>query len=237
MNALNYFSPSIFASIGFGGTSTKLLATGVYGLVKAAVTLIFIFWFVDTWGRRRALLTGSTGIFVAFFYLGTYSKLSNSFETQANRDAGAYVAIVFIYIYATFFAFSWNALPWVFAAEVFPIRIRTLGMLLAVLNQWLAQYVIVYVTPIMIDHITYGTFYFFGSSIFVSALIVYFFMPETKGFRLEDMYMIFENGHWFAPKARKVGEELRAARDLVRDEETMEARQKRDIGQIENVEV
>lgn len=207
----------IFSSIGFQGTSTELLATGVYGIIKATVTLVFIFWAIDTWGRRRALLTGSLVIFVCFFYLGTYSKLSGSFDGGAQRDGGAYVAIVSIYIYAAAFAFSWNAMPWIFAAEVFPTRIRTLGMLVAVLNQWLAQFVIVYVTPYMIERLKFGTFYFFGSSIFISAAIVYFLMPETKGFSLEDMHMIFENGHWFAPRARKVGEELRAERDAARD--------------------
>ncbi|KAJ3519529.1 hypothetical protein NM208_g14093 [Fusarium decemcellulare] len=141
-NALNYFTPVIFESIGFEGTSTMLLATGVYGLVKAAVTLVFIFWAVDTWGRRKALITGSLIIFFCFFYLGTYSKLSRSFDGGAERDGGAYAAIVLIYLYAAAFAMSWNAMPWIFAAEVFPTRIRTLGMLISVLNQWLAQFIV-----------------------------------------------------------------------------------------------
>lgn len=223
-NALNYFTPAIFSSIGFTGTSMKLLATGVYGIVKVVVTMIFIFWAVDTWGRRRALITGSVIIFVCFFYLGTYSKISGSFEGTAKLDGGAYSAIVVIYLYAAAFAMSWNAMPWIFAAEVFPTRIRTLGMLLSVLNQWLAQFIVVYVTPYMIDKLKYGTFYFFGSSIFLSAIVVYILMPETKGFTLEDMHMIFENGHWFAPRARKVAEELRAERDAVRQLEGGKAR-------------
>lgn len=41
-NAINYFAPSIFASIGLAGTSSSLLATGVYGIVKI-ITVLFMF--------------------------------------------------------------------------------------------------------------------------------------------------------------------------------------------------
>lgn len=41
INALNYYSPTIIRSIGFTGTSVSLLATGIYGIVKAVATAIF----------------------------------------------------------------------------------------------------------------------------------------------------------------------------------------------------
>lgn len=110
VNALNYYSPMIFKSIGFSGTSTSLLATGVYGVVKTIFTLIFITWFVDTWGRRPALLVGGAISFLAMVYLGTYSCISHSFDKTAPLDAGAYFAITFIYVYAASYSFSWNAI-------------------------------------------------------------------------------------------------------------------------------
>ncbi|KAI1338246.1 MFS quinate transporter QutD [Xylariaceae sp. FL0016] len=174
VNALNYYSPSIFKSIGFTGTSTGLLATGVYGIVKAAVTLIYITWLVD----------------------------SGSFDGGANRDGGAYMAMVAIYAYAGSYAFSWNSFPWIFASEIFPTKIRTLAMLITISAQRISQFIIIYATPFMIKNITYGTFYFFGSCIFVSAVCVYCFVPETKGFTLETMHLLFQ-GSMFAPKARR----------------------------------
>ena len=61
INALNYYSPTIIRSIGFSGTSVSLLATGIFGLVKAFATLIFMVVGIDRMGRRNALLVGSLG--------------------------------------------------------------------------------------------------------------------------------------------------------------------------------
>jgi hypothetical protein len=117
INALNYFSPSIFAAIGFTGTSIGLLATGIFGIVKASATAIFMIWGVDKLGRRRALLIGSVGASIALFYIGGYTQISGSFEgvkTGSGKTAGGYAAIAMIYIFAVFYAMSWNGIPWIF---------------------------------------------------------------------------------------------------------------------------
>lgn len=114
INALNYFSPAIFKSIGFSGTSVSLLATGVFGLVKCFATLAFMLFGVDRLGRRNSMLIGSCGAIVAMFYLGSFAKVTGSFHSTAPKSAASYVGIVMIYIYAVFYAMSWNGIPWIF---------------------------------------------------------------------------------------------------------------------------
>jgi sugar porter (SP) family MFS transporter len=114
INALNYYSPTIFKSIGFTGTSVGLLATGVFGIVKTFATLAFMVFGIDRLGRRKAMLIGSVGALVAMYYLGGYTAVSHSFHGKAKQDGGAYVAIVMIYLFACFYAMSWNGIPWIF---------------------------------------------------------------------------------------------------------------------------
>ena len=90
------------------------MATGVFGIVKATGTVIFMLFIIDRFGRRRAMLIGSAGAIVAMYYLGGYSSLSNSFNAKPERDGGAYVAITMIYIFAIFYSVSWNGIPWIF---------------------------------------------------------------------------------------------------------------------------
>ncbi|KAK6189645.1 hypothetical protein LQW54_013049 [Pestalotiopsis sp. IQ-011] len=206
IDAINYYSPTILKSIGFTGTSVNLLATGVYGLVKMFTTVIFMIFIVDRFGRRPPLLVGAVGAMVAMYYLAAYSSLSGSFTGTAPADAGSHAALATIYIYAIFYGFSWNGIPWIFASEVLPNRMRTLGMMCAVCMQWLAQFIVVYNLPYMVGRITYGTFIFFGSCTVVAFVFAFLFVP------LEDMDLIFGVGApVFAIPARRRYEESKAA--------------------------
>lgn len=204
INAINYYSPTVFKAIGFTGTSVQLLATGVYGLVKMAATLAFVTLIVDRVGRRPALLAGSIGAGLAMFYLAVYCKVSNSLNERPPRDAGARTAIAMVYIYAISYGLSWNGVPWLFTAEVLPTRVRTLGMALTVAFQWLGQFVVVYSLPHMINGIGYGTFLFFACCTALALVFAYLFVPETKGVGMEDMDLIFGPGvSTIATKARQ----------------------------------
>ncbi|KAL6916282.1 hypothetical protein ACHAP8_010914 [Fusarium lateritium] len=194
INALNYYSPSIFKSIGFTGTSVGLLATGIFGIVKASATGLYMIWGVDALGRRQSLMIGSAGAAIALFYLGIYSKLSGSFDAgmvPAEKTPGAYVAIVMIYIFAVFYAISWNGIPWIFCAEIFPMAIRSICLVFTTCAQWLGQFIIVYSTPYMMADITYGTFLLFACSVVFGLFFAFFLIPETKGISLEDMDILF----------------------------------------------
>lgn len=136
INALNYYSPTIFKSIGFTGTSVSLLATGIFGIVKATATLLFITFGVDQLGRRKSMLIGSCGAMVAMFYLAGYTKVSGSFNGGAKKDAGAYVAIVMIYLFSVFYAVSWNGIPWIFWYVVHLTRLRVCPWTFAVCSSY-----------------------------------------------------------------------------------------------------
>jgi MFS family permease len=174
-------------------------------------TLIFMVFIVDRFGRRLPLLVGAVGAAIAMFYLGIYSKLSGSFYHVPPSDSGAHAAIAMVYLYAIFYGFSWNGIPWIIASEILPTRVRTLGMMFAVCMQWLAQFMIVYSLPYMVASIKYGIFFFFAACTLVALVIAYLFVPETKGIPLEDMDLLFgkEGSIW----AKKAYANYKAARD------------------------
>jgi hypothetical protein len=47
--------------------------------------------------------------------------------------------------------------------------------------------IIAKVTPIMIQKISYGTYFFFGSMAIVMGVFAFLFVPETKGRSLEEI--------------------------------------------------
>ncbi|KAF8320765.1 general substrate transporter [Clavulina sp. PMI_390] len=196
INAINYYSPRIFASIGLTGSSTSLFGTGIYGIVKLITTFIWTIWLIDNVGRRRLLIFGSIGAIFSLFYVGAYLQISHhggaiTTTTNAKITSGGISAAAFIYIFAIFFSASWNGTSWVYIGEIFPNHLRTLGVSLSAANQWLWQFVVARSTPYMLSNIKAGTYFFFGACTVFGMLWAIFLMPETKGVTLEGMDEIF----------------------------------------------
>ncbi|CZR55111.1 uncharacterized protein PAC_04997 [Phialocephala subalpina] len=72
INAINYYSPTVFASIGISGTNTSLLTRGIFGVIKTVMTFIWILAMIDQLGRRKLLIFGALGGSMALRVVGGY---------------------------------------------------------------------------------------------------------------------------------------------------------------------
>jgi sugar porter (SP) family MFS transporter len=191
-NAINYYSPSIFASVGLSGTSTPLLATGVYGIVKFFTTLIYVLFIIDNVGRRRPLMVGATIQACCLLYLTIFVKVANLTAGSA-VTAGGYIGVLAIYIYAFGWSFGWSVVPWVVPSEIFPNRIRAISMSSVYALQWLLNFAITRSTPYMMLNLhKWGAYLIFSMFTFGSVVWVYFFFPELKGRSIESMDRLFD---------------------------------------------
>ncbi|EAQ87472.1 hypothetical protein CHGG_04091 [Chaetomium globosum CBS 148.51] len=189
-NAINYYSPTIFESVGITGVNNGLFATGIYGLVRFIATMISMLWVVDRFGRTRMLMIGAAAMAFALFFIGAYIKIGQP-SAQGGVSAGGYASIVMIYIYAVGWCFSYGGVPWIIAAEIFPLRIRGACISICVATHWIFNFMIARATPYMIADIGYGTYFLFAACITLSIPWVYFFVPETKNLSLEEMDRLF----------------------------------------------
>lgn len=82
----------------------------------------------------------------------------------------------------------------------------------------------------MMEGITYGTFLFFGSSVVCAVTFVYFFMPETKGFSLEEMDVLF-GVKGVATRKRREAERIIGQQRVARQTDI----EKKGVEQVENV--
>jgi len=187
-NAINYFSPQIFASLGISGTTSGLLATGVYGVVKVISVALVLAFAVESIGRKKCLIIGGLGQGAMMLWLAGYTGIHPS----SSVVPASYVSIVSVYLYAVFYCIGWGPLPWVVAGEVAPNHLRTGAMSVAIGIQWLFSFTISKLTPIMLNNIKYGTFLLFGFCCLVMAVWAWLCLPETTGYALEDIGLLFE---------------------------------------------
>lgn len=126
------------------------------------------------------------------WFIGAYAKVANPPTKGAtNITPGGYAAVVHIYIYAVGWCFSWAGIPWIYAAEIFPTRIRSACVSFCVAIHWIMNFVIARSVPYMITNITFGTYFLFAAFMTVAIPWVYFFVPETRNISLEDMDELF----------------------------------------------
>ncbi|KAF2733781.1 MFS quinate transporter-like protein QutD [Polyplosphaeria fusca] len=190
-NSINYYAPQIFQSIGLKGRSAGLFATGVYGIVKIVCTALGLMFATEQMGRKWSLLVGSAGQAFAMFYIGINQAVNPTQEGGSLTGTSTF-AIVCVYLFVVFYSFGWGPIPFVLSSECSPNHVRSLIMAAALMTQWLFNFVIAKITPIMLDKITYGTFLLFGACCIAMGIYTVFCVPETKNVPLESMHLLFE---------------------------------------------
>jgi sugar porter (SP) family MFS transporter len=216
INAINYYSPTVFKSIGITGTNNSLLTTGIFGVIKTIFTLIWLFFLIDRLGRRNLLMFGAFGGGLCLYYVGAYIKIadpSHHVSKSGKLSSGGISAMAFFYLWTAFYTPSWNGTPWVLNSEMFPQNVRTLGQAFAAASNWFFNFLVARFTPQMFTSMGYGVYFFFASLMMCSIVFVFFLIPETKGIPLESMDRLFSKK--LVPRhAHKV-----VMRELATDEE------------------
>ncbi|CAK4030511.1 Quinate permease [Lecanosticta acicola] len=196
INAINYYSPTVFKAIGVTGTNSSFLTTGIFGVVKTVTTLVWMFFLIDNLGRRNLLILGAAGGSVCMWIIGGYIYTQNvAVHKTTSLSSGGIAAMFFFYLWTAFYTPTWNGTPWVINSEMFDMNTRGLGQASASANNWFWNFIISRFTPEMFLNMGpsgSGVFFFFASMMIVSIVFVWFLVPETKSIPLEDMDRLFE---------------------------------------------
>lgn len=177
INTIMYYAPKIFANVG-QSNDTALLQTLMIGGTNLIFTLMAMA-LIDRFGRKLLIIFGTTGMMLML------TGLSVLFFT--NQTSGVLV-LIFILGYCAFFSASLGPTVWVMVAELFPNRLRSKGMSVAVVALWIACTIITIAFPIMLEKLSGGiTFMIFALICLANLLYVLKYVPETKGKTLEQL--------------------------------------------------
>lgn len=154
---------------------------------------IFLLFVADSLGRRKSLLWTSIAQGACMFYIGFYVRFDPP-QVGADVPPAGYIAIVMIFLFASFFQFGWGPVCWIYVSEIPTARLRATNVALGAATQWLFNFVVARATPNMMATVGeggYGTYFIYGSFCFSMFFFTWFFVPETKGVSLEKMDEIF----------------------------------------------
>ncbi|KAL8948751.1 MAG: hypothetical protein Q9222_005090 [Ikaeria aurantiellina] len=181
-NAVIYYFPILFET-SIGQTHNMSLLLGGVNMVVYAIFATVSWFIIERVGRRKLFLWGTVGQGMSMVIV--FSCLI------PGTPAAAKGAAVGLFTYIASFGATWLPLPWLYPAEISPVKTRAKANALSTCSNWLFNFLIVMITPIMIDHIGWGTYLFFAIVNACFLPIIYIFYPETKMRSLEEIDIIF----------------------------------------------
>jgi MFS family permease len=133
---------------------------------------------VDSWGRRKLMLLGSSGLALIHMVLGS----SYFFGIQG-------LAILILVVLAiAVYALTLAPVTWVVLSEIFPNRIRGAAMALATTSLWIASFGLTYTFPLLNKWLNAsGTFWLYALISLGGLVFIFMWLPETKGKSLEEI--------------------------------------------------
>ena len=197
VNTIMYYAPTVLKATGLGDAAavTGAVANGVVSILATLLGMLLI----GRHSRRKMFFTGQIGVTLSLVLIGLSFKLFFHMETvdgvsglHANFTGASYIILALMLVFLTFMQ-GWIApVFWLLLAEIYPLRMRGLGMGFAVFGLWIFDFIIQSIFPILLN--SYGggmTFGFFAATNVIMLILLVKFLPETRGLTLEQIEQKF----------------------------------------------
>jgi SP family xylose:H+ symportor-like MFS transporter len=176
INVLFNYAADVYRSAGYGSNEILLniVITGTINLIFTILAMLL----VDRLGRRWLMLFGCLGIGI--------SHLLCAMAYHANRKGIAVLVLTLSAIAC--YALTLAPVTWVLIAEIFPNRVRSQAISVAVSALWIASFALTYTFPLLNRALgTGGIFCAYGLICLAGFVLVSLCVPETKGRSLEEI--------------------------------------------------
>ncbi|KAI8977354.1 general substrate transporter [Mycotypha africana] len=200
MNIIMFYVVFLFQQAGIGDSQeARLVSSGVSYVINVVMTVPAILW-VDKWGRRPTLIFGALFMSIFLWTVGGVLSTGNwsigadgKWGVKLTSKSQADGVVACIYLFVASFATTWGPLGWIYPAEIYPLRVRAMAVSLSTASNWLFNWVLNFVVPLLMERIRYGLYLLFAAFNLLMAIHVFIAYPETKGFTLEEIDIVFQH--------------------------------------------
>jgi len=189
VNTIIYYSPIIFKMAGVVSNTDSILPAIIIGGVNTLACFVSVL-LLDKVGRRKLYIIGISGMIPSLMVLGA------CFHFKAQLGASLPVfAVLSIVFYIISIAISLAPLGWLLISEVFPLRVKGVGMSIGSLAHWGFNAIIAFTFLKLVNAVGPDFTFWLYAAICVAGLIWgYFYIPETKGRSLEEIEQHWKDG-------------------------------------------
>ena len=186
VNTIIYYSPIIFKMAGIVSNTDSILPAIVIGTVNVLACLTAVI-LLDRAGRRKMYMIGISGMIPSLILSGCCFY----FKDQLGASL-PYFAVISISCFIIFINISLSPLGWLLISEVFPLKVRGVGMSIGSLAHWGFNAIIAFTFLKLVNGFGIASTFWLYAAICVAGLIWgYYYIPETKNKSLEEI-----EEHW-----------------------------------------
>ncbi|QUW20183.1 sugar porter family MFS transporter [Agrococcus sp. Marseille-Q4369] len=196
INAIMYYGTAVLEESGFDRSAALIanIAPGIIAVVGGLVALRLM----DRIDRRTTLLTGLALTTLCHALIGIAS-----IALEPGDPIRPFVLLALVVAFVGAMQTFLNVATWVYLSEIFPLRVRGLGIGVAVFAHWLANGALALAFPSLLEAVGItGAFFLFAA---VGALALWFIAThvfETRGRSLEGLEADIASGELFARTRR-----------------------------------
>ncbi|KAF9193695.1 Solute carrier 2, facilitated glucose transporter member 2 [Haplosporangium sp. Z 27] len=173
MNGLIIYSTTFLNRV-FGKDQTKYLTLGT-SAANLLATFVAVYS-IDKVGRRTLLLISSAGCTISSIVLfsGGYANVGD-------------LVVIAVFFFIMSFAVGLGPIPWLMLSELLPSYALSPASAVATSVNWFSNFIISWLFQNIVTSMGNATFILFAAICAACFFYVLFFLPETKGRRVEDI--------------------------------------------------
>uniref|UniRef100_A0A8P4KJN1 Solute carrier family 2, facilitated glucose transporter member 4 n=1 Tax=Dicentrarchus labrax TaxID=13489 RepID=A0A8P4KJN1_DICLA len=171
INAIFYYSTSIFIK---AGVQSPVYATIGAGVINCAFTVVSLF-LIERMGRRTLHMLGLGGMCICAVIMTMALALLDSVPWMS------YICMLSIFGFVAFFEVGPGPIPWFFVAELFSQGPRPAAMAVAGFSNWTANFIIGMGFQYVADLCGPYVFLIFAVLLLFFLIFTFFRVPETRG--------------------------------------------------------
>lgn len=144
--------------------------------------------YVDKWGRRKSLLSGSLVMMISLFVVGALEAKYGRPTVEMDEDISwqiidnktvSWIIVILTYIFVGGYAMTWGPGAWTYPAEIYPSAIRAKAVSLATASNWAWNCALAFAVPPLIWLINWKLYMIFATFNGLAFIHVFFAAPET----------------------------------------------------------
>ncbi|KAK5641984.1 hypothetical protein RI129_008151 [Pyrocoelia pectoralis] len=194
INTVTYYTSSIFAATEVG--LNEKVSTLIIGIVSVFSTFLTTL-LVDKLGRRVLLIASNLGSSIAVGTLALFFTLqTKQLVEESIIDTLRFLPLISVSLFSLAFSLGNGTIPWLLISELFPPEIKSLaagcGATINLITGFLLCRYYFNLTNAIGSAIT---FYIFSTMNLVTAIFVYYAVPETRGKSFAELQTQLKNDH------------------------------------------